>query len=95
VEDLTAGGSTTQQQQQQQQQQQHKASIYTLALNTSGSVVASGSSDHMVRLWDTRSSEKVGLDILHIRGMCVCVCVCVCLCVRTCTIVRADRNVCA
>jgi len=41
------------------QQQPHKASIYAVALNPSGNVVASGSNDHVIRLWDTRSYEKV------------------------------------
>eukprot|EP00983_Pelagomonas_calceolata_P006720 220318-Pelagomonas_calceolata.AAC.6 len=42
------------------QQPSHKASIYAVALNPAGSVVACGSSDHMIRLWDTRSREKFG-----------------------------------
>ncbi|KAF5831344.1 WD40-repeat-containing domain protein [Dunaliella salina] len=41
-------------------QPSHKASIYAVALNPAGSVVACGSSDHMIRLWDTRSCEKIG-----------------------------------
>mmetsp|Transcript_29377 Transcript_29377/g.74897 ORF Transcript_29377/g.74897 Transcript_29377/m.74897 type:complete len:779 (-) Transcript_29377:258-2594(-) len=37
----------------------HKASIYSLAINQAGTVVAAGSSDHFIRLVDTRTGEKV------------------------------------
>ncbi|KAL6761193.1 WD40-repeat-containing domain protein [Haematococcus lacustris] len=38
----------------------HKAGVYSLAVSSSGTVVAAGSSESIIRLWDTRSHEKVG-----------------------------------
>ncbi|GAX75270.1 hypothetical protein CEUSTIGMA_g2715.t1 [Chlamydomonas eustigma] len=37
-----------------------KSSIFSLAMSASGNVLAAGGADHIVRLWDPRSGDKVG-----------------------------------
>lgn len=36
-----------------------KSSIYSLAMNTLGTVVVAGSTENVLRIWDPRSCEKI------------------------------------
>lgn len=36
-----------------------KCSIYALAVNTTGSILASGSPEKVVRLWDPKSGKRI------------------------------------
>ncbi|MCI33875.1 WD repeat-containing protein 48, partial [Trifolium medium] len=36
----------------------HKESVYALAMNEGGTILASGGTEKVVRLWDTRSGSK-------------------------------------
>lgn len=36
----------------------HKESVYSVAINSLGTLAASGSTDQIIRLWDVRSGEK-------------------------------------
>lgn len=45
-----------------------KASVYALAMSSTGNVVAAGSSEHLIRLWDTRTGEKVGAQGWQLLG---------------------------
>ncbi|KAF8327930.1 uncharacterized protein EI90DRAFT_2998333, partial [Cantharellus anzutake] len=42
-----------------------KASIYALAVDSSGNMIASGSPERVVRLWDPRSGKRVGKLVGH------------------------------
>jgi hypothetical protein len=43
-------------------QQHARAGVYSVAISTNGNVVAAGSSDSIIRLWDTRTQEKVSAE---------------------------------
>lgn len=73
-----------------------KDSIYSLAMNSTGSVIISGSSENMLRVWDPRSCQKmmklkghtdnIRAIVINRDGTQVWVRVCmrVCACTRLC-----------